>query len=57
MGEFDETIGESQQIGHSVSMKKGKQIHSNKKGGSGIGKMRQSDDKGGKKQVTISEEN
>ena len=57
MGEFDETLGESQQIGHSVSMKKGKQILSNKKGGSGIGKMRQSDDKGGKKQVTISEEN
>ena len=57
MREFDETIGESQQIGHSISMKKGKQIQSNQKGGSGLGKMRQSDDKGGKKQVTISEEN
>ena len=57
MREFDETLGESQHLGHSVSMQKGKRTPNTNKGGLAAGKMRQSADKGAKKQVTISEEN
>ena len=56
MREFDETLGESQQIiGQSISNRKGKQTPV-VKGTLGAAKMRQSADKD-KKHVTISEEN
>ena len=61
MGEFDETFGESQQIGVSTSMQKGhkagKKGTRNAKGPGGPSvPLRQSADKGSKKHVTISEE-
>ena len=63
MGEFDETFGESQQIGVSTSMqkghkagKKGMSTRNAKSPGGPSVPLRQSADKGSKKHVTISEE-